>query len=99
MIDLFKTNLLLFGKISRESGIENKISRNKVIFEGFYQCFFRENFLFSLKMKISFQQLQRFFVKGKALICHILKKIVNLLQYVLVCSLNEKNYQIFYFHI
>jgi len=66
MIDLFKTNLLLFGKISHESGIKNKISRNKVIFEGFDQCCFGAvNFLFSLKMKISFPHLQRFFVKKK----------------------------------
>jgi hypothetical protein len=64
-IDLFTTNLLLFGKISHESGIKNKISRNKVIFKGFDQCCCGENFLFSLKIKISFQHLQRFFVEKK----------------------------------
>jgi hypothetical protein len=37
------------AKVSHESGIKNKISRNKVIFEGFDQCCFLANFLFSLK--------------------------------------------------
>jgi len=70
----FFTLDFLFGKISHESGIKNKISRNKVIFEGFNQCCFGANFLFSLKMKISFQHLQRFFVKEKkALICYFKK--------------------------
>jgi hypothetical protein len=55
----------LFGKISHEIGIKNKISRNKAIFEGFDQCCFGANFLFSLKMKTSFEHLQRFFVKKK----------------------------------
>jgi hypothetical protein len=53
------------AKVSHESGIKNKISRNKVIFEGFDQCCFLANFLFSLKDENIISTLTKIFCERK----------------------------------